>query len=159
MTKIDTIIFDMDGTIADLYGTKNWLPMLRTEQNIFNTLKPMVNMTAFNKTIEILSTHFDIRIITWLPMNATKEYKKICTNDKKQWIKAFCPSIKKVHAIQYGAKKHYIKNLSKNALLFDDNETVRNEWVASGRIATNEKYILNKLLQLGLDKLINSVTS
>ena len=26
-----TLVFDMDGTIADLYGVKGWLKMLRAE--------------------------------------------------------------------------------------------------------------------------------
>lgn len=29
--KMKTIYFDMDGTIANLYGVDNWLPRLRSE--------------------------------------------------------------------------------------------------------------------------------
>ena len=27
--KVKILVWDMDGTIADLYGVENWLPMLR----------------------------------------------------------------------------------------------------------------------------------
>lgn len=149
--KVDTIIFDMDGTIADLYGHPNWLPMLRGEKHIFNLLEPMVAPLLVNSLIEKLQTVCEVKIITWLPMNATDEYKKVCTADKKSWVKTFFPTIGKVHAIKYGANKHYVRNLSKQSILFDDNADVRTAWTNSGRIALDETDIVRKLTQIYLD--------
>lgn len=40
------IYFDMDGTVADLYGEKNWLDNLRKEVcGSFINLRPLVDMT------------------------------------------------------------------------------------------------------------------
>ena len=40
------ICFDMDGTIADLYGVENWLDMLRNyNPTPYEVAKPMWNMT------------------------------------------------------------------------------------------------------------------
>ena len=150
--EIETIIFDMDGTIADLYGHPNWLPMLRNEENIFNLLEPMVAPLLLNTLIEKLQTVCEVKIITWLPMNATNEYKNTCRADKKQWVRTFLPAIGKVHAIMYGANKHYVKGLSKNSVLFDDNAHVREAWANSGRIALDEKNIIRNLTQIYLDK-------
>lgn len=150
--KVDTIIFDMDGTIADLYNHPEWLPMIRSEKNIFNLLEPMVAPFLLDMVIKKLQTVCEVKVITWLPMNATSEYKKVCTKDKKSWISTFFPSIKKVHAIQYGAKKHYVKGLSENAVIFDDNKQVRAEWAKSGRIAFDETNIIKTLLNIYMDK-------
>lgn len=149
---VDTIIFDMDGTIADLYNHPEWLSYFQEEKSIFQYLEPMIPTFAFNSIIEKLKTVCDVRIITWLPMNATKEYKAICRKDKKQWVKTFVPSIEKVHAIAYDSNKHGVKGISKNAILFDDNEKVRESWEKTGRPATDEKDILRKLIQIYLDK-------
>ena len=41
-----TLVFDMDGTIADLYGVENWLPMLRAEDPLpYEIAEPIYNMT------------------------------------------------------------------------------------------------------------------
>lgn len=148
LKKIDTIIFDMDGTIADLYNYENWLPMLRGEKNIFDKIPPMIDINELNGLLLALKNFYDIRIITWLPLGATKEYKKVCRKDKNLWLKQYALPVTVVHAIQYGAKKHLVKGISKNALLFDDNKQVRKEWVASGRLAFDEKNIINELHQL-----------
>ena len=41
-TKIKILVWDMDGTIADLYGVENWLPMLRAyDPTPYRTAKPI----------------------------------------------------------------------------------------------------------------------
>ena len=38
------ILFDLDGTVADLYGTENWLELLLNEtKGLFRNLKVMTN--------------------------------------------------------------------------------------------------------------------
>ena len=45
MKRIDSIIFDMDGTIADLYGVDDWLTKLRNEDiSPYLECEPLVPM-------------------------------------------------------------------------------------------------------------------
>lgn len=150
---IDTICFDMDGTIADLYNHPDWLSYFQNERSIFQYLEPLVPVRAFNALIEKLNTVCDVRIITWLPMGATKEYNNTCRQDKKRWVATFTPSIKKIHAIKYGSRKHGIRGLSPKAILFDDNKSVRDSWTKSGRIAFDEKNIFKILTEIYLSKI------
>lgn len=70
MTKV--IYFDMDGTVADLYGSDNWLENLREERvGAFVNLAPMVNMEELRKVcMELMAQGWRFGIITWLPMQA-----------------------------------------------------------------------------------------
>ena len=50
-----TIVFDMDGTIADLYGVEGWLDMLRAEDATpYRQAKPIYDMDMLNDLIDIL---------------------------------------------------------------------------------------------------------
>ena len=49
------IIFDMDGTIADLYAVENWLPMLREENSEpYRIAKPMYEMNELAELLNLL---------------------------------------------------------------------------------------------------------
>ena len=42
-----TICFDMDGTIADLYGVQNWLEMLQAENpQPYRQAKPLLDIKS-----------------------------------------------------------------------------------------------------------------
>ena len=50
-----TIYFDMDGTIANLYGVENWLDDLLTENTFpYENAEPMFNAEILNKILENL---------------------------------------------------------------------------------------------------------
>jgi hypothetical protein len=47
-----TLVFDMDGTIANLYGVNNWLGMLREEDPTpYIVAEPMYDMEMLNGTL------------------------------------------------------------------------------------------------------------
>ena len=47
-----TIYFDMDGTIADLYGAKDWLPRLRAyDAKIYAEARPICNMNTLARKL------------------------------------------------------------------------------------------------------------
>ena len=49
------IWFDMDGTIADLYGVTDWLPMLRAyDPTPYAIAKPLVNLSRLARTLNRL---------------------------------------------------------------------------------------------------------
>ena len=123
--KKKIVYLDMDGTIADLYNTPNWLERLINEdENIFTECEPLI-------TMEELETYFptekyDIRICSMTPKNATCEYCENVENQKNEWLDKFFPNIVKRYYLPYGSNKNY-KN-SKNCILVDDNETIRNNY-------------------------------
>ena len=52
------IVFDMDGTIADLYNVNGWLEMLRAEDPTPYTIaEPMYEMDRLNEILEALKPY------------------------------------------------------------------------------------------------------
>ena len=50
-----TIYFDMDGTIANLYGVNNWLPKLRVEDaSPYKEAMPLIDMENLQLLLAIL---------------------------------------------------------------------------------------------------------
>ena len=76
MAKVKMVCFDMDGTVADLYGVNGWLEMLRAENpKPYELAKPMWNMNELNEVLrELQKQGVEIRIITWLSMNSSEDY-------------------------------------------------------------------------------------
>lgn len=117
------VYLDMDGTIANLYESANWLQRLRNEdKTIFLECAPMTTekdlFTIFPKN------QFEIIILTMTPMNCTNEYHKQVIEQKCQWLEKYFPNIKKKIFKKYGHNKN-LKNCA-NAILVDDNEAIRN---------------------------------
>ena len=71
-----TIYFDMDGTIADLYGVANWLEYLIEENTLpYEVAKPLLRLSALAKILNRLQKEgFRIGIISWLCKCGTDEF-------------------------------------------------------------------------------------
>lgn len=144
------IYFDMDGTIADLYGVENWLPMLRVEDATpYRIAKPLVNITRFNVLCGLLRRQgYEIGVISWLSKESSKEYKKAVRAAKREWLKKYFPACgNEIHLVQYGTPKHSIVK-AKGAILFDDEYKNGVSWERNGGewINPTEKRI-EKVLQ------------
>ena len=149
MKNIKKIAFDMDGTLADLYGRSDWLERIHGERPVFSDLKPMVNMEEVNSLCEQLEEKgYEIMIITWTPMYATKEYKNACRVEKREWLGKYFPMVKNIHMVQYGAYKYRVAKGLKDCLLFDDNKDVRKSWKNFGGVAREETEIIETLEEL-----------
>ena len=126
-----TIYFDMDGTIANLYGVENWLPKLRAEDATpYTDAEPMVNIADFQLYLSILQNRgYKIGVISWLAKDSSKPYKIAVTKAKKEWLKKTFPDIvfNETHFVQYGTRKDYVAK-DKNGILFDDDDRVRKNW-------------------------------
>lgn len=134
------IYFDMDGTIADLYGVPNWLENLRAEVvNPYANAKPIYDNEKLNTLLETLKIFgYDIGVITWGSMNASDSYNKEVKTVKKEWIRKNLPAIKEFHFQPYGRPKHKAsyQNIKVNKdILIDDNAEVREMWEKKGGIA------------------------
>ena len=126
------IYFDMDGTVYDLYGIKNWLEMLRNEEKGAFTLgNALVDMVALKEVcLRLIAKGYQIGIITWLPMGASLEYCEICTKEKRRWAENNMPYISEFYALEYGVPKQYAPaRRAAEMWLVDDNKEVREMWV------------------------------
>ena len=87
MTK--AIYFDMDGTIADLYGVEGWLNDLESEnERPYATAKPLIRMSALAKVLNRLQRNgYTIGIVSWLSKNGTPRFNEAVTEAKKEWLK------------------------------------------------------------------------
>ena len=126
-----TIYFDMDGTIADLYGVENWLDYL-TNYNTYpyDEAKPLINFSAFARRIHKMQKNgFKFGIVSWLSKKGTKEYNDAVTNSKIKWLKKHLPSVvwDEIHIVSYGTPKSKVVE-NKNGFLFDDELNNRIEW-------------------------------
>lgn len=134
MNKPKMICFDMDGTIADLYNVPNWLEMLRDENPTpYLNAEPMWDMVHMAEILKkIQQAGVEIRIITWLSMNSTEEYKVAVREAKRAWLEKWGFVFDHFHGIQYGATKadSIRRSLADNetAWLIDDNAKVRKGW-------------------------------
>ena len=134
MNKPKMICFDMDGTIADLYNVPNWLEMLKDENPApYLDAKPMWDMIRMAEILEkIQQAGIEIRIITWLSMNSTEEYKVAVREAKRAWLEKWGFVFDHFHGVQYGATKadSIRRSLADNetAWLIDDNAKVRKGW-------------------------------
>lgn len=146
------IYFDMDGTIANLYGVENWLPMLRAEdESPYEVAAPMCNMQELADVINTLKLlGFKIGVISWLSKQSSKEYKKKVTKAKREWLSNMFPvELDEMHFVQYGTPKHRTAKI-KYGVLVDDDDSVRERWEKYGGMTINPKEddIIEELRQL-----------
>lgn len=141
------IYFDMDGTIADLYGVEHWLDKLHAEDvSPYAEAAPLVDMTKLNALCETLAASgIIIGVISWTAMNGSKEYNTAVRKAKRAWINEYLPCVSEFHVIKYGTPKHYVRKI-KDSILVDDNAEVRAAWTGETIDAT--KNILQALAQL-----------
>lgn len=124
MKKIN-VYLDMDGTIADLYGQPNWLEMLINEQDgAFINCEPLTTEEIIFKTFP--KDRYIVKILSMTPKKATKAYCEKVIAEKNAWLDKFFPNITDRHYLPYGNNKN-LKN-SANAILVDDNATIRNNY-------------------------------
>lgn len=134
-----TIYFDMDGTIADLYGVDGWLDYLLTEDTTpYREAKPLLNLNSLARILNRLQRNgYKVGIISWLSKNGNTAYNKEVTKTKEKWLKKHLGSVSfdEIHIIEYGTPKY--KFATKNDILFDDEERNRNDWIGTAFDAEN----------------------
>ena len=148
-----TIAFDMDGTIADLYGQKGWLSALENEDaSIFASCEPLVDIEDFKRVCHKLQNKgWTIGVITWLPKFASEVFERECEETKKYWLKKHgLDFFQFVSCQKYGTdKKQGLPFRGEYNILIDDNSEVRAEWnINDNYIAVDEKCIIEKLQDL-----------
>lgn len=126
------IYFDMDGTLANLYGVENWLEKLRAyDASPYAEAEVLLNMQALAHRLNKLQENgYTIGIISWLSKESTTTYDMAATAMKMAWLEKHLRSVKwdEIHIVAYGKKKSKLAQV-KNGYLFDDNESIRREWI------------------------------
>ena len=144
------LVFDMDGTIADLYGVENWLEDLRSENaRPYEVAKAIYDKVVLNEILEMLKAQgWRIVVTTWLAKDSTEYYKNLVRQAKLQWLAEQEFPFDEIHLVAYGTTKaNCTRKLGGFQVLVDDNEQVRNGWHLGDTIDANEN-ILEKLVDL-----------
>ena len=139
-----TINFDMDGTIADLYGVDNWLEMLIAEDAFpYETAEPLLRLSVLARRLNNLQKNgYNLAIISWLSKSGTDEYNAEVDAVKRKWLAKHLPSVKwdAIHIVPYGTPK---QDFCGNPLdiLFDDEARNRENW-------TGRAYNVNNIMEI-----------
>lgn len=123
-----TINFDMDGTIANLYGVENWLEYLINEDTTpYEIAKPRLNMQALARVLNRLSREgYTINIISWGAKLASESFNQRIALAKVAWLAEHLASVEftNIFVVPYGTPKQSLAS----GILFDDEEPNRTAW-------------------------------
>ena len=154
MKETKVLVFDMDGTIADLYGVQGWLEDLRSENpRPYKVARPMYDMETLGYILEILKAQgWKIVVTSWLAKGSTREYDEMVRRAKREWLERYQFPVDEIHLVKYGTTKaNCTRKLGGYQILVDDNEQVRNGWHLGHTINANEN-ILDNLIELMLNE-------
>ena len=139
-----TIFFDMDGTIADLYGVENWLDYLIALDALpYEIAKPLISLNALARVLNRLQKQgYKVGVISWLAKNSNTDYDEKVTKAKKEWLKKHLASVNfdEIHIVKYGTPKQTFAK-TENDILFDDEEKNRNNW-------TGKAFDVNEIIEI-----------
>ncbi|MBQ5900234.1 MAG: hypothetical protein IIW86_00075 [Clostridia bacterium] len=139
------IFFDMDGTIADLYGVSGWLDDLRAERvRPYAEARPLVNLSALARRLNRLAAEgYTVNIISWTSRGGSAEYNERVAEVKREWLAKHLPSVSftAIHIIPYGTPK----STCGRGILFDDEQRNLDEWGEGAHAASEIFEILRGL--------------
>lgn len=145
-----TLVFDMDGTLANFYGVDGWLNDLENENTRpYDIAEPLYNMEVLNAVIDILRLQgWRIVVTTWLSKGANKSFEDATRVSKIAWLDRYNFVYDEIHLVKYGTTKaNCTRKLGGFQILVDDNEKIRNGWRLGDTIDANGN-IINELLKL-----------
>ena len=127
------IWFDMDGTIADLYGVDNWLEMLMAhDETPYAIAKPLVNLSVLARLMnKVQREGFEICIVSALAKDSTAEYDERVRNAKIKWLANHLKSVHfdEIRFVPYWYTKNNVNTGSD--ILFDDEERHLEKWTGT----------------------------
>lgn len=138
------LVFDMDGTIANLYGVRNWLDKIQAEDPTpYAIAKPLYDMFMLNAILWTLKNDgWHIVVTTWLAKDSTPEYDTRVRTVKRAWLDRYGFPFDELHMVKYGTTKaNCTRHLGGYQILVDDNEDVRNGWHLGDTINANENIL------------------
>lgn len=146
----NTIYFDMDGTIANLYGCENWLADLTDGYTRpYREAKSMVDMRKLGRVLNTLKANgYEIGIISWLSKGGTDEYNEKVTKTKINWLARHLGAVEfdEIRIVKYGTPKQTVVN-NPFGILFDDEMRNRENWAGTAYDVDNILEILTALMR------------
>lgn len=125
------IWFDMDGTIANLYGVLGWLEaIINSDTRPYTEAKGIGNLALIARYLNKAQANgHEIGIISWTAKNGTVEYNEAVAEAKKAWLGRHLRSVRwdEIKVVAYGTDK---KVATGGGILFDDEEPNRQNWGA-----------------------------
>lgn len=127
------IWFDMDGTLADLYGVENWLEMLTAhDATPYAVARPLVNMAALARMIhKRQALGFKVCVLSALAKNSNPDYDAAVIAAKRKWLAKHLPSVTfdEIRFVPYD----FIKNNANSGadILFDDEARHLTAWTGT----------------------------
>lgn len=147
-----TIWFDMDGTIADLYGVSDWLPKLRFEDvSPYAEAKPLCNFSLLARYLNKLQNKgYNIGIISWTSKGGSYSYNCAVGQTKRSWLAKHLHSVSWDYILitPYGVPKEGWMTATDD-ILFDDNEEIRNNWYGDAYEPDKILSVLKELIDKG----------
>ena len=144
----NTIYFDMDGTLADLFAQPNWIESLAQQSTApYDKAEPLLRMSALARRLNSLQRKgYRIGVISWLSKVTTPEFDQRAREAKAEWLRKRLPSVHwdEMHLVPYGTpKQNYCT--SPEDVLFDDNRHVRADWTGRAYDVQNILEILKEI--------------
>lgn len=143
-----TINFDMDGTIADLYGVENWLDYLDNENPYpYEYAEPLLHLSSLARKLNALQREgYELAIVSWLSKFGSEAYNEAVTEAKLKWLARHLPSVHwdYINIVPYGTPK---QNFCESPLdiLFDDEQRNRDNWTGRAYDVQNIMEILKAI--------------
>ena len=126
-----TIWWDMDGTIANLYGVENWLDKLCVEDaSPYAEAEVMWNMSQLARLMNrVQQLGYKLGIVSWTARSCSEGYKQAITEAKLGWLKQHLASVRfdTIQIVSYGTPKSLVMN-TEDDILFDDEMPNRENW-------------------------------
>ena len=137
---MNTIWFDMDGTIYELYRIPNWLERVREmDTSVFSDGFPRNDYDRIDIAVEaLIEQGWQVGVITWAPKGATMDEINEVSEVKFNWLCKFFPALAngKFACIPYGeSKAQFLIDMGEARtlnILVDDNKYVRADWRKHG---------------------------
>lgn len=145
-----TLVFDMDGTLVDLYGVQGWLEDLRSfNPRPYILAKPIYDKEMLNGVLLALKAcGWRIAVTSWLSKESTKEYDRLVRMAKLECLDNLDFPYDEVHLVKYGTTKaNCTRKHGGYQVLVDDNAEVRNGWNLGATIDAT-KNIMDALIEL-----------
>ena len=144
------IWFDMDGTIADLYGVTDWLPaLIARDTRPYEVAKGIGNLALIARLLNKAQANgHEIGIISWTAKAGTAEYNERVAEAKKAWLGKHFRSVAwdEIKVVAYGTDK---KVATGGGILFDDEEPNRTNWGEGAYTPAEIVEVLKKMAKRG----------
>ena len=147
------LVFDMDGTIANLYGVENWLDyLIAKDETPYAIAEPLYDMDVLVFVLYVLKAMgWKIAVTSWLAKNSTSEYDERVKRAKIEWLERYGFPYDILNIVPYGTDKSSVTaDFGGFQVLFDDEDNNLKSW--KNGLTVDAKGDIIKLLLKMIDK-------